>query len=63
MEGTRAKRGEEAVYAAGYLIGFDLHAKRALVIDPGARLGESDGKPLLRLAIELIAVAPESRIA
>ncbi len=26
MEGTRAKRGEEAVYAAGYLNGFGLHA-------------------------------------
>ena len=58
MEGTRAKRGEGAVYAAGYLIGFGLHAKRAPEIDPVARLGESDGEPQLVLAVELLAVAP-----
>ncbi len=27
MEGTRAKRGEEAVYAAGIPYCFSLHAK------------------------------------
>ena len=43
MEGTRAKRGEGAVYAAGYLNGFGLHASRAPEIDPVARLGESEG--------------------
>jgi hypothetical protein len=53
----------ETITFTDYLIGFSLHAKRAPVIDPEARLGESDGKPLLWLAIELIAVAPESRIA
>ena len=47
MEGTRAKRGEGAVYAAGYLNGFGLHAKRAPEIDPVARLGESEGGRLL----------------
>ncbi len=64
MEGTRAQRGEGAVYAAGYLNGFVLHAKRAPEIDPVARLGESEGGRLYRLlALELIALAPESHIA
>ena len=63
MEGTRAKRGEDAVYAAGYLIGSSLHAKRAPAIEPVARLGASDGGNPFQglLAIELFAVAPESR--
>jgi hypothetical protein len=56
-------RGEAAVYAAG--IPLNLHAKRAPAIDPGARLGESDGdnRLCLLLAVELLAVAPKSRIA
>jgi hypothetical protein len=39
--------------------GFGLHAKRALEIDPVARLQGSDGGRLSRLAAELFAVAPQ----
>ena len=53
MEGTRAKRGEEAVYAAGYLMVLACTRKRAPVIDPGARLGESGGDNSLSCCLPL----------
>ena len=46
------------------LLVLGQHAKRAPEIDPGARLGESDGgNALVVFAVELVAVAPESRFA
>jgi hypothetical protein len=63
MEGTRAARGEAAVYAAGYFK-TGLHAWRAPVLDPGAILKRrGGGKTRYPHAVELFAVAPLSPIA
>ena len=59
MEGTRAEGvGRKPFMPQATLTGFGLHAKRAPVIDPVAKLGKGDGCDLLACyAVELLAVA------
>ena len=56
MEGTLAKRGEVAVYAAGYFK-IRLRALRAPVLDPVAKLKKKRGAKGQTHAVELFAVA------
>lgn len=54
MEGTYAKRGEGAVYAAG--LPLNLHALRALVIYHVVKIKGSERRPAGGLAISLVPV-------